>query len=507
MTRNKNNAPAWRRPLTVVYLCLTVIAVTGSSNALAADAVRPNILFAIADDWGWPHASAYGDPVVKTPTFDRIANEGVLFHHAYVSSPSCTPSRNAILTGQWHWRLGAAGNLHSVFPDRLTTYVEILKKAGYTVGVSGKGFGPGRPETKGRELVGRKYRRFDQFLANREEGKPFCYWLGSSDPHRGYDKGSGERSGMDLSKIKLSACFPDHPEIRGDVADYYFEVQRFDRLVGSALKSLEATGELDNTIVFMTGDHGMPFPRGKSNLYDSGTRVALAARWPAGGVKAGREVQDFVSLTDLAPTFLEVANVSVPKEMTGKSLVKVLKSAGSGRIESSRDHVLIGKERHVPSQEAPDMGGYPGRGIRTDEYLYIRNFEPNRWPNGTPNYQRAAFPGAWFGDTDNGPTKTYMVENRDKDETHRRLYDLAFGKRPAEELFDLKSDPDQLKNVAADPAYAAIKKKLSMALTDELRETLDPRIIGGGEKFDLYPYLGGAPRHPDWARQQRNKKK
>ena len=153
------------------------------------------------------------------------------------------------------------------------------------------------------------------------------------------------------------------------------------------------------------------------------------------------------------------------------------------------------------------MGGYPGRAIRTDEYLYIRNFEPNRWPNGTPNYQRAAFPGAWFGDTDNGPTKTYMVENRDKDATHRRLYDLAFGKRPAEELFDLKSDPDQLNNVAADPAYAEIMKKLSTALTDELRATRDPRIIGGGEKFDHYKYLGGAPRHPDWAKQQRKKKK
>ena len=506
MTINKTNGLALGPNLITVCLSLAVSAVTILGNVYAAEAARPNILFAIADDWGWPHAGAYGDPVVKTPTFDRIADEGVLFHHAYVSSPSCTPSRNAILTGQWHWRLGGAGNLWSVFPDRLSTYPEMLKEAGYTVGVSGKGFGPGRPETKGRELVGRKYKSFDQFLVNREEGKPFCYWLGSSDPHRGYDKGSGERSGMDLSKIRLSACFPDHPETRGDVADYYFEVQRFDRLVGNALKSLEAAGELDDTIVFMTGDHGMPFPRGKSNLYDSGTHVALAARWPTGGVKAGREVQDFVSLTDLAPTFLEIASVRVPEEMTGRSLVKVLKCAESGRIETSRNHVLVGKERHAPAQEAPDMGGYPGRGIRTDDYLYIRNFEPNRWPSGTPNYKLAAIPGAWFGDTDNGPTKTYMIENRDKDETHRRLYDLAFGKRPAEELFELKSDPDQLKNVAADPTYADIKKKLSTALTDELRETLDPRIIGGGEKFDLYPYLGGSPKHPDWGKKKRNKK-
>jgi len=508
MTHVTKSAFAPPRILLAICLGLTLFFLAGAASRAAAADARPNILFAIADDWGWPHAGAYGDPVVQTPTFDRLASEGVLFRHAYVSSPSCTPSRNAILTGQWHWRLGGGANLWSVFPDQLTTYPEILKEAGYSVGVTGKGFGPGRPETKGRELVGRPCKNFDEFLATREAGKPFCFWLGSSDPHRGYDKGSGERSGMDLSKIKLSANYPDDPETRGDVADYYFEVQRFDRLVGAALKSLEMAGELDNTLVFMTGDHGMPFPRGKSNLYDSGTRVGLAARWPAGGVKAGRDVTDFVSLTDLAPTFLEVAGVEIPAEMTGKSLGKLLKSANSGRVEASRDHVLVGKERHVPSQEAPDMGGYPSRGIRTDDFLYIRNFEPNRWPNGTPDYQHAAIPGTWYGDTDNGPTKTYMIENKDKDATHRRLYDLAFGKRPAEELYDLKSDPDQLTNVAADGAYADTKKKLAAALTDELRATGDPRIVGGGEKFDQFPYLGGGPKHPDLeAKGSRAKKK
>jgi len=475
-----------------------IACVAAAGNLYGDEAARPNILFAIADDWGWPHAGAYGDPVVKTPTFDRLAREGVLFHHAYVSSPSCTPSRNAILTGQWHWRLGGAANLWSVFPDDLATYPELLQEAGYEVGVTGKGFGPGRTETKGRKLVGQPSKNFDQFLASRTAGKPFCFWLGSSDPHRGYDKGSGERSGMDLSQIKLPACFPDHAETRGDVADYYFEVQRFDRLVGNALKSLEAAGELDNTIVFMTGDHGMPFPRGKSNLYDTGTRVALAARWPAGKVAAGREVTDFVSLTDLAPTFLKIAGVEIPEAMTGRNLGNLLQHVNSGRVEASRDHILFGKERHVPSQEAPDLGGYPGRAVRTDDYLYIRNFEPDRWPNGTPNYQRAAFPGAWFGDTDNGPTKTYMVNNREQDETHRRLYDLAFAKRPAEELYDLQSDPDQLQNVASVAKYADAKERLSAMLTRELRKTGDPRIVGGGEQFDRYPYLGGAPLHPDW---------
>ncbi len=474
---------------------LTILLLAAIPWTTVAAAERPNILFCIADDWGWPHAGAYGDPVVKTPTFDRLAREGALFHHAYVSSPSCTPSRGAILTGQWHWRLEGAGNLHSVFPDKFATYPEILEEAGYAVGSSGKAWGPGRTETAGRELAGKRYGSFQQFLKERPKDQPFCYWLGSSDPHRPYALGSGEKSGMELNKIKLPACFPDHPIVRGDVADYYFEVQRFDALVGSAVEALEKSGELDNTIIFMTGDHGMPFPRCKSNLYDSGTRVALAARWPK-KIKSGRTIDDFVSLTDLAPTFLEAAGVEITKDVTGRSLMNVLTSDKSGRVDPARDHVLVGKERHVPSQEAPDMGGYPCRGIRTHDFFYIRNFRPYRWPNGTPDYKNAAIPGAWYADTDNGPTKSYIVDNRDKDETHRKLYELSFAKRPAEELYDLKKDPDQLKNVANDPDYAEAKKKLGTQLMTALKATADPRATDQGDFFDEFKYLGGAPKFP-----------
>lgn len=471
--------------------------VSRAGDAKPQAAARPNILFAIADDWGWPHAGAYGDPVVKTPTFDRLAREGVLFRQAYVSSPSCTPSRGAILTGQWHWRLEGAGNLWSVFPDKFVTYPELLEKAGYVIGSSGKAWGPGRTETAGRNPAGKRYRSFQTFLQQRPRDKNFCFWLGSSDPHRPYKKGSGAESGMDLSRVHLFPCFPDHPEVRGDVADYYWEVQRFDRLVGAAVAALEEAGELDNTFIVMTGDHGMPFPRGKSNLYDSGTRVPLAIRWP-GMAPSGRDVTDFVSLTDLAPTFLQIAGVKIPQDVTGRSLKDVLESEKLGRVDPQRDYVLVGKERHVPAQEAPDMGGYPCRAIRTHEFLYIRNFRPDRWPNGTPNYEKAALPGTWYGDTDNGPTKTYMIEYRDQDDLHRKLYELAFGKRPAEELFDLRKDPGQLTNVAGDPAYAQQKEQLAAKLMNELKSTGDPRAFGKGEMFDKFPYLGGGPKHPDW---------
>ena len=133
------NALRHARKLTVFAFAIFFAAIMA-----AEEEDRPNILFAFADDWGWPHAGAYDDPVVNTPTFDRIAREGALFHHAYVSSPSCTPSRGAVLTGQYHWRLKGAGNLWSVFPDEFDTYPELIGKTGYATGVSSKGWGPGR---------------------------------------------------------------------------------------------------------------------------------------------------------------------------------------------------------------------------------------------------------------------------------------------------------------------------------------------------------------------------
>ena len=291
--------------------------------------------------------------------------------------------------------------------------------------------------------------------------------------------------------------------MRGDVADYYYEVQRFDSDVASALVLLEQNGELDNTLIVVTGDHGMPFPRCKSNVYDSGSRVPLALRWGA-KVKGGQVYNGFVSTTDLAPTFLEVAGIDVPKDMTGCSLLPGLLGKGDAAL---RSHVLFGKERHVPSQEAPNMGGYPIRAIRTHDFLYIRNYEPERWSNGTPNWKNAFIPGAWLADTDNGPTKSYIVSNKTRDDAHRRAYELCFGKRPAEELYDIKKDPGQIKNVAPEKAYATILAELGKQLSNELAASGDPRHDSGkGFDFDAVPYHGGAPKHPDFGRNKSGRK-
>lgn len=492
-------------PIPAMFFMAAVATLIILSGCAREEAVRPNILFAIADDWGWPHAGVYGDPVVQTPAFDRVADEGILFSHVYISSPSCTPSRNAILTGQYHWRLGPGANLWSTLDETIPVFPLLLEDAGYMTGHYRKSWGPGDLSNWERHPAGENYDKggFARFMEEREEGRPFCFWLGSSDPHRGYDKGSGARAGMNLERIRLFKCFPDHPEVRSDVADYYYEVQRFDTLVDGAIRILEEYGELENTIIVVTGDHGMPFPRCKSNNYDSGARVPLAMRWGSGLKAPGRVLEDFISTTDLAPTFLQLAGVDVPEVMTGKSMVNLITGDGRGFVDQeNRGFVLHGKERHVPGQEGEDMGGYPVRAIRNHDYLYIRNIRPDRWPAGTPDYMKAAVPYAWLADCDNGPTKSYMAANRDKDDLHKKLWEFSFGKRPAEELYDCRNDPEQLFNLAGDPEFATVKEELSSQLEDQLKLAGDPRMQGAWEEIDLVPYLGSGPRHPSFRKEK-----
>jgi N-sulfoglucosamine sulfohydrolase len=268
----------------------------------------PNILLCLADDWGWPHAGAYGDEVVQTPAFDRIAREGVLFHHAYVSSPSCTPSRNAAITGKYHWELGPGANLWSTLPVEHESFMHLLADKGYLIGRDPrKSWGPGKLESWQKvhltHPMGPVFKGgLAEFLETTEaRTKPFAFWLGTPDPHRPYKLNSGKESGMDLSKVHLFSHFPDTETSRGDVADYYFEVQRWDKKVANAIAALEQHGLLENTIIIMTGDHGMPFPRGKGNLYDSGVRVPFAVCWPAGCRRAGRSGTSFPFPTSRRP--------------------------------------------------------------------------------------------------------------------------------------------------------------------------------------------------------------
>ncbi len=445
---------------------------------------RPNIVFCLADDWGWPHAGAYGDKVVKTPTFDRLAREGVLFEHAFISSPSCTPSRNAIITGQQFYRLGEGANLHSTLDRKHPNFMFLLRDAGYQIGHWRKAWGPGDWRAGGYEQSPcGPSSSFSDFMKDRDKSKPFCFWFGTSDPHRPYAKGSGQKAGIPVDKVHVPAFFPNHEQVRSDIADYYFEVQRWDRDVNEAIKLLAAEGELDHTIIVMSGDHGMPFPRCKGNLYDWGARIPLAIRW-GDKVKPGRVITDFVSTTDLAPTFLEAAGVAVPAAMTGKSLIPILESDKEGRVDEARDFMVFGRERHVPAQKMPSMVGYPSRALRTDQWLLILNLEADRWPAGVP--KDASHPMDQHADCDNGPTKQFILGDPTS-----RYHALCFAKRGEVELYDSAADPEQVNNLAGKPPYTKTLDELRRRLTEYLVQTGDPRFTDQPVGFDEYPYRAG----------------
>jgi len=451
----------------------------------ASEGKRPNILFALADDWGWPHAGVYGDKVVKTPTFDRLAREGVRFDFAFVSSPSCTPSRNSILTGQQFYRLDEGANLWSTLSVRHPNFVSLLRESGYETGRWRKAWGPGDFRAGGYEEnpCGPEI-QFDEFMKKRDPSKPFCFWFGTPDPHRPYDAGKGRASGIDPGAVHVPGFLPDNDVVRSDIADYYYEVQRWDREVGAAIALLEEAGELDNTIIVMTGDNGVPFPRCKGNLYDWGVRVPLAMRWGE-RVKPGQEVSSFVSLTDFAPTFLAAASLPIPGVMTGRDLLPMLESGSHARVKPGSDFIVIGRERHTVAQQSPSFDGYPSRAIRTDRWLLIVNLEPERWPAGVPS--GSTHPMDVHADCDDGPTKQFIIEHRDDSEA-RRSYELCFSRRPEVELYDCHADPDQLVNLAADPAHAATVASLRGRLTEYLIATGDPRFGSTPAPFDAYPY-------------------
>jgi arylsulfatase A-like enzyme len=444
-------------------------------SATSAGAAQPNILFLMADDWSSPHAGVLGDPVVKTPTFDRVAREGVLFQSAFVSAPSCTPSRLAVATGQWHWRLHDGANLGGSLREGVPTYSEMLQAAGYQIGFARKGAEPSAHKYTHRDPFGPRFKTFEEFSAQRTAGAPFCFWYGAGEPHRPYRFGEGARAGVDPAQVKLPGCLLDQEITRRDFADYLHRIQRYDSDCARMLALLEKSGELENTIIVMSGDNGLPFPRCKATLYDTGTHVPLAIRWGA-TIKGGCTISDFVSLTDLAPTFLEAAGLKTPPEMTGRSLMPILRSGRSGSVDPTRTSVLSGMERHVCAQ--------PARALRTAEFLYIRNFELKSWPtiDGVQPLPRLDYArGEWLAEAkgfplnlEQSPTLQFLLDQRDAPEV-KPFYERATGARFEEELYDLEADPAQLRNVAREPRYARTLADLRQRLTAALGDAGDPR--------------------------------
>ncbi|WP_338870591.1 sulfatase [Spirosoma sp. SC4-14] len=461
---------------------LLLLATAGLFSCKKEEAKRPNILFVLADDWSYPYAGIYGDTTIKTPNFDRLAEHGTVFSNAYCSSPSCTPSRAAILTGRYPHNLGEGVNLCGRLMHDIPTYVQILEKEGYSVAFDRKGWAPGDFLKMGytKNPAGDSAKLgFKPFLDQLPAGKPFFFWFGTNDPHRPFDLNAGKQTGIDPQKIRLPAFLPDVPEVRGDVADYLSEVERFDREIGDLLKTLEDAGQLDNTIIVVTSDNGMPFPHAKANLYDYGTRVPMIISRFSGNESQPKRNDSFVNLLDLMPTFLDWAGVKQRPETDGISLVPVL----TGEKAVHRSEVFLERERHCLCRAEFDYGaGYPMRAIRTSDYLYIRNFRPDRMPAGDET-----IPGtpSVYGDVDGGPTKIYMMDHRN-DVAIKPLFALGFDKRPAEELYILKDDPYNLHNQVSNPQYAQIRKDLQSRLNTWMKDENDPRLNGGGDQIDTY---------------------
>ena len=442
--------------------------------------VRPNILFILADDWSYPYASIYGDHTIKTPNLDKLAQHGTVFTNAYCASPSCTPSRAAMLTGRYPHNLGEGVNLCGKLDHSIPTYVQLLEKEGYSVAFDRKGWAPGDFRKMGyTQNPAGDSAKFEPFIDKLPKDKPFFFWFGTNDPHRPFDLGNGKKAGIDPQKIRLPEFLPDVPEIRGDVADYLSEVERFDREIGELLAKLKSAGQLENTIIVVASDNGMPFPHAKANLYDYGTRVPLLISRFSGHQSQPKRNDSFVNLIDLMPTFLDWADVKQRPEVDGLSLVPVL----TGKKTVHRSEVFLERERHCLCRAELDYGaGYPMRAIRTKDYLYIRNFRPNRVPAGDESIPNTP---SVFGDVDGGPTKVYMMDHRN-DALVKPLFTLGFEKRPAEELYILKNDPYNLHNQAGVSDYASVKKDLRQRLDNWMKQENDPRQNGGGDQIDKY---------------------
>lgn len=474
-----------------------------SGKGSAAVRSKPNILFCLADDASYPHMGAYGCKWVNTPAFDKVAANGVLFTNAYTPNAKCAPSRASILTGRNSWQLEDAGNHMALFPAKFKTYAETLVKNGYDVGATGKGWMPGvagnDENGQPRELCGKLYMtkklspptaeihpcdyagNFEVFLKDRKPDQPFCFWYGSNEPHRAYEYGTGiSKGGKKLSDIdRVFDFWPDNETVRTDMLDYAYELEYFDSHLQKMLDILEENGELDNTIVVVTADNGMPFPRVKGQAYEHSNHLPLAIMWKDGIKNPGRQVDDFVSFIDFAPTFLEVAGVKEASsgmlKIEGKSLTDILYSKKSGIVNKNRDYVLIGQERHDIGR--PNDWGYPIRGIVKGEFFYIINFKPERWP--------ACNPETGYLNCDGSPTKTVCLDARENEDT-KKYWQWSFGKRPNMELYNIRKDPDCMNNLAGEQAYQPVVARLKKQLFDELTKQGDPRMFGNGDVFDNY---------------------
>jgi uncharacterized sulfatase len=440
----------------------------------AARDTRPNIVVFIADDLGFGDTGAYGDPNANTPAFDRLAASGMSFNEAFVASPACAPSRAAMLTGLMPARNGAEANQAAPRRDirKLPSY---LQELGYEVVAFGKVGHYVQTRNYGFDLVEhdgyhdpQATLSADRWLRMRKSDKPLAIFVGSNWPHVPWPDGP---EGYNAQQLKLGAKMVDTPETRDLRSRYYAAVSRMDQELGNTLSAVDETlGK--NTIVLFSSDHGAQWPFGKWNLYDTGTRVPLIVRWN-GVVKPGTKTGAMVSWVDILPTLIDVAGGKPPETIDGRSFAPLLRGnpAYKGRSEIFTTHNNDG-----------DVNVYPMRSVRTERWKYIRNLHPEyTYTTHIDQYvNRKSDSGMYF------PSWRRAA---DSDAKAKAIVD-SYYKRPAEELYDLQADPNELHNLAGDARHAAVLKDMRNRLSSWRTAQGDTREAQGKPHFERGPLLG-----------------
>lgn len=384
----------------------TLAQLVGFHSLFAQGERKPNIVLYLTDDHGYLDSGCYGNTVVKTPNVDRLAREGIRFTGAFVPSPTCTPSRSSLLTGLYPFRHGAHPNHSSIHPN-LKTLPAYFSEIGYRTvhecksDVRPRGAFPwDSTETRANPDM----RRIDKILAEPGE-KPFFLYVCSRAPHVPWPR----KSNYDPAAIVLPSYIDDTPKQRDRVARYYAAIDRMERELGHLLKLLDDHKMVDNTIFIYASDNGAQLPHAKWELYDAGIHMPLVIRW-TGKVKPGAVTDAMVSYVDLLPTLLEAGGGKAPADIDGRSFLGVLK----GKTNKHRDIIFA---THTKDNKLSD---FPMRCVRTHTHKYILNL--------------ATTSGGYFRD--------------------KRVATEIDGvwTWPKEELYDLRTDPHELKNVAADPA-------------------------------------------------------
>src|SRR5688572_316531 len=446
--------------------------------AVAAVADARNVLLIIADDQG-RDLSVYGNPVLRTANLDRLAARGTLFTNAFATVSSCSPSRSVIYTGLYSHSNGMYGLAHDVHNQHLLpsvrTLPQVLSAAGYRTALVGKKhilpddalpfdeeLAPERPGNRDVAFMAAQARK----VIAKNADRPFLVIVGYSDPHRAPENFGNTRAWpevtratYDPAKVIVPAHLPGLPEVRRDLADYYESISRLDSGVGLLLDALRETAHSDDTLVIYMSDNGRPFPGAKTTLYDDGIHLPLIVASPGQG-KRGVRNSGMVSWVDILPTILDWAGVPAPtsQRLAGRSILPILEQADP----AGWDRVFASHGFHEIQQY------YPMRALRTREYKYIVNLAAP-----------LEFPIA--GDIASSPTWQAVVARPAAGLGARTMQ--AFLHRPAEELYDLRKDPSEVHNLAADPAHRAVLERMRAELTRFRADTHDPWLPGQSAVF------------------------